>query len=51
MASFTIEDFGNERLRSLTMDEIEIRMRDFKQMTPFDSRPVLARRGAPLGVV
>ncbi len=51
MASFTIEDFGNERLRSLTMDEIEIRMRDFKQMTHFESRPVLARRGAPLGVI
>jgi hypothetical protein len=33
------------------MDEIEIRMRDFKQMTHFDSPPVLARRGAPLGVV
>jgi len=30
MASFTIDDFGNERLRLLTMEEIEIRMRDFK---------------------
>ena len=51
MASFTIEDFGNERLRSLTMDEVEIRMRDFKHMTHFESRPLLAPQGAPLGAI
>jgi sugar/nucleoside kinase (ribokinase family) len=51
MASFTIEDFGNERLRSLTMDEVETRMRDFKHMTHFESRPLLAPQGAPLGAI
>ncbi len=43
VASFAIEAFGSERLQSLGLDEIEARFADFKRMTHFESRPVLAR--------
>ena len=44
LASFTIENFGSERLQGLTIDEIEARFADFKRMTHFEAPPVLARR-------
>jgi sugar/nucleoside kinase (ribokinase family) len=34
-ASFTVEDFGLNRLRSLTLDDIEARMREFRAMLEF----------------
>jgi sugar/nucleoside kinase (ribokinase family) len=43
MASFVVEDFGSERLQRLTQQEIADRFEDFKQMTVFEGKPVLAR--------
>ncbi|MGH9959820.1 MAG: PfkB family carbohydrate kinase [Pyrinomonadaceae bacterium] len=39
MASFNVEEFGTERVRRLTHDEINGRFRAFKQMTHFDEIP------------
>jgi sugar/nucleoside kinase (ribokinase family) len=39
MASFNVEEFGTERVRRLTHDEINDRFRSFKQMTHFDAIP------------
>lgn len=39
MASFNVEEFGTERVRRLTHDEINSRFRAFKQMTHFDEIP------------
>jgi hypothetical protein len=39
MASFNVEEFGTERVRRLTHDEINGRFRTFKQMTYFDEIP------------
>nr|MBC7244163.1 sugar kinase [Chloroflexota bacterium] len=36
VASFTVEDFGVGRLRTLTMDEIQARYREFKDFTNFE---------------
>jgi len=36
MASFAVEEFGVQRLLSLTPEEIETRYREFKSMTHFD---------------
>jgi sugar/nucleoside kinase (ribokinase family) len=36
LASFNVEDFGTERVRSLTRDEIDQRLRDFRRITHFD---------------
>jgi sugar/nucleoside kinase (ribokinase family) len=36
LASFNVEDFGTERVRSLTVDEIEERLRDFRRITNFE---------------
>jgi len=36
MASFNVEDFSLDRLRTLTYPEIEARYRDFKRMTHFE---------------
>jgi sugar/nucleoside kinase (ribokinase family) len=36
LASFNVEDFGTERVRSLTRDEIDQRLRDFRRITDFD---------------
>ncbi len=38
LASYAIEAFGGERLQSLTMDEIESRFAEFRDMTRFESR-------------
>jgi sugar/nucleoside kinase (ribokinase family) len=37
LASFNVEDFGTERVASLTMDEIAERLADFKRITHFDA--------------
>jgi sugar/nucleoside kinase (ribokinase family) len=39
MASFNVEEFGTERVRRLTHDEINERFRTFKQMTYFEAIP------------
>jgi sugar/nucleoside kinase (ribokinase family) len=39
MASFNVEEFGTERVRRLTNDEINDRFRAFKQMTNFEEIP------------
>ena len=39
MASFNVEEFGTERVRRLTHDEINDRFREFKRMTHFDEIP------------
>lgn len=36
MASFQVEDFGLDRLRRLTWNEIESRMREFKELSHFE---------------
>jgi sugar/nucleoside kinase (ribokinase family) len=36
LASFNVEDFGTERIQSLTRDEIEERLRDFQRITRFE---------------
>jgi sugar/nucleoside kinase (ribokinase family) len=47
MASFNVEEFGTERVRRLTHDEINVRFRSFKQMTNFEEIPFerAAQRG------
>ena len=37
LASFNVEDFGTERVSTLTMDEIAQRLQDFKRITHFDA--------------
>jgi sugar/nucleoside kinase (ribokinase family) len=39
LASFNVEDFGTERVSSLTMDEVAERLRDFKRITDFEAEP------------
>lgn len=39
MASFNVEEFGTDRVRRLTYDEINDRFRFFKRMTHFDEIP------------
>ncbi|MCO5325870.1 MAG: PfkB family carbohydrate kinase [Solirubrobacterales bacterium] len=36
MASFNVEDFGTERVRSLSRDEVEARLEDFRELTRFE---------------
>jgi sugar/nucleoside kinase (ribokinase family) len=36
LASFNVEDFGTERVSSLSMEEIDERLRHFKRITHFD---------------
>ncbi|HYY99054.1 MAG TPA: PfkB family carbohydrate kinase [Pyrinomonadaceae bacterium] len=45
MASFNVEEFGTDRVRRLTHEEINLRFRDFKRMTHFEEIPF--RRAAP----
>jgi sugar/nucleoside kinase (ribokinase family) len=40
LASFNVEDFGTERVRSLTRDQIDERLRDFRRITHFDVAPI-----------
>src|SRR3982751_2813303 len=39
MASFNVEEFGTERVRRLTHEEINQRFREFKRMTHFEEIP------------
>ena len=39
LASFNVEDFGTDRVRSLTREEIDERLRDFRRITHFDVEP------------
>jgi sugar/nucleoside kinase (ribokinase family) len=39
LASFNVEDFGTERVRKLTMEEIADRLQDFKRITYFEADP------------
>jgi sugar/nucleoside kinase (ribokinase family) len=36
LASFNVEDFGTDRVRSLSKEEIEGRLRDFRRITQFE---------------
>ena len=36
LASFNVEDFGTERVRRLTRDEIDARLGEFKRLTHFE---------------
>ncbi|WP_425076309.1 PfkB family carbohydrate kinase [Psychroserpens sp. S379A] len=36
LASFCVEKFGTERMKNLTKDEIDYRLKEFKQLTQFD---------------
>ena len=36
LASFNVEDFGTERVRALSKEEIEERLRDFRRITDFE---------------
>jgi sugar/nucleoside kinase (ribokinase family) len=40
LASFNVEDFGTDRVRSLTREEIEARYADFRAMTAISSAPL-----------
>jgi sugar/nucleoside kinase (ribokinase family) len=39
LASFNVEDFGTDRVASLTRDEIDQRLRDFRRITHFEVEP------------
>ena len=43
MASFNVEEFGTERVKRLTHQEINDRFRAFKRMTHFDEIPFVAK--------
>jgi len=40
LASFNVEEFGTERVRRLTTDEINRRFDEFRQMTHIETLPV-----------
>ena len=42
LASFNVEDFGADRVASLTRDEIDQRLRDFRRITHFEAEPAPA---------
>jgi sugar/nucleoside kinase (ribokinase family) len=44
LASFNVEDFGTERIQTLTRDEIDERLRDFRRITNFEIDPASAPR-------
>ncbi|MFL5907277.1 MAG: PfkB family carbohydrate kinase [Solirubrobacterales bacterium] len=43
LASFNVEDFGTERVRSLSREEIDERLRDFRRITDFEAEPAPTR--------
>jgi sugar/nucleoside kinase (ribokinase family) len=43
LASFNVEDFGTERVRSVTREEIDERLRDFRRITHFEVEPAPTR--------
>jgi hypothetical protein len=42
LASSPAEDFGTDRIQSLTRDEIDERLRDFRRITNFEIDPAPA---------
>src|SRR5437660_10194733 len=46
MASFSVEEFGTERVQRLTQEEINQRFRDFKRFTHFEEIPFERALGA-----
>ncbi|HVG31405.1 MAG TPA: PfkB family carbohydrate kinase, partial [Pyrinomonadaceae bacterium] len=46
MASFNVEEFGTERVRRLTHEEINARFGEFKRMTHFEEIPFERAGGA-----
>jgi sugar/nucleoside kinase (ribokinase family) len=44
LASFNVEDFGTERVQSLTREEIEERLRGFRRITNFEIDPASSPR-------
>jgi sugar/nucleoside kinase (ribokinase family) len=40
LASFNVEDFGTERVRTLTTEEIDERLREFRRITHFEVEPI-----------
>jgi sugar/nucleoside kinase (ribokinase family) len=42
LASFNVEGFGTERVQSLTRDEIDERLREFRRITHFEADPTPA---------
>jgi sugar/nucleoside kinase (ribokinase family) len=42
LASFNVEGFGTERVQSLTREEIDERLREFRRITHFDPEPAPA---------
>jgi sugar/nucleoside kinase (ribokinase family) len=44
LASFNVEQFGTERVQSLTLEEINERFAEFHRMTHFDAIPIEAGR-------
>ena len=40
LASFNVEDFGTERVLSLTADEIEARVGELRRVTQFEEDPL-----------
>jgi len=51
VASFTVQDFSIDRLRTLTLAEIQARYDEFRQLTYFESLPAAAcaSLGQPMG--
>jgi sugar/nucleoside kinase (ribokinase family) len=43
MASFNVEEFGTERVRRLTIEEINERFAEFKEMTHLEAAPLQVR--------
>ena len=43
LASFNVEDFGTDRVQSLTRGEIDERLRDFHRITSFEVEPTPSR--------
>ena len=43
MASFNVEQFGTERVQTLTHDEVNVRFDEFKRMTHFEAIPIEPR--------
>jgi sugar/nucleoside kinase (ribokinase family) len=45
LASFNVENFGTERVRALSRDEIDQRLRDFRRITHFEVEPAPTSSG------
>jgi sugar/nucleoside kinase (ribokinase family) len=45
LASFNVEEFGTERVRRLTRDEVDERFEEFRQMTTLEAAPAPTESG------